>query len=102
MKKALRWLDAQDIAYHFHDYKKHGADETVLRDAIEKHGWEHVINRRGTTWRTLPEDVKNTMDAQSAVTIALENPSIIKRPLLVHDGLTYLGFQDEAYNHIFS
>ncbi|MGB0719745.1 MAG: ArsC family reductase [Bdellovibrionales bacterium] len=101
MKKALTWLDERGITYDFVDYKKHGADEAVLKQALHEHGWEAVINRRGTTWRNVPDDIKTTMNTQTAITIATENPSIIKRPLLAHNGKTYLGFDAKTYEGIF-
>ena len=101
MKKAFTWLNDSGVEYEFHDYKKQAPDEYVLKQAIAEHGWETVINRRGTTWRKLPEDVQNTMDETKAIPLALENPSIIKRPLLVKDGKTHLGFKAEEYEKIF-
>lgn len=100
MKKALRWLDAQGVSYEFHEYKKEGADEGVLRRAIDAHGWDVVINRRGTTWRKLSDDLKNNMDADRAIAAALENPSLIKRPLLVKGNQTHLGFKDTEYEKL--
>ena len=41
------------------------------------------------------------MDDEQAVIIASENPSIIKRPLLVHKGEIYVGFSDKVYKEIF-
>lgn len=101
MKKAFNWLDDAGVSYEFHDYKKEGANENALRDAIARHGWETVINRRGTTWRKLPDDVKDNMDEAAAIKVAIENPSIIKRPLLVTQDNVYLGFEDETYDQIF-
>ncbi len=101
MKKAFKWLDENGVDYTFHDYKKDGLDEAILKQALAEHGWENVINRRGTTWRKLPDDVQNSMDERGAVKIANENPSIIKRPLLAHNGKTYLGFKSETYSKIF-
>lgn len=101
MKKAFAWLDGHNVAYDFHDYKKQGTDEDILKKAINDHGWENVINRRGTTWRKLPDDVKNAMDANKAIAIASENPSIIKRPLLVTHGHITLGFNEEEFTKIF-
>ena len=101
MKKAFAWLDENGVTYDFHDYKKLGVDEAVLREAITAHGWENVINRRGTTWRKLPEDVKEAMNEAHAATIAQENPAIIKRPLLLKDRETYLGFKAEIYSALF-
>ena len=89
------------VAYHFHDYKKGAVDIDVLKLAIQQCGWQEVINRRGTTWRKLPEDLQSSMDDQRAVDIACENASIIKRPLLAYRGTVYLGFKDTLYHDIF-
>lgn len=99
MKKAFTWLDKNNVTYEFHDYKKQGADPDILKQAISQHGWESVINRRGTTWRKLPDDIKDSMDADAAMDIANENPSIIKRPLLVKAHTIYLGFDDQSYKN---
>ncbi|PCI99494.1 MAG: ArsC family reductase [Alphaproteobacteria bacterium] len=102
MKKAFKWLEVNGVDVTFHDYKKQGIDEDVLRDAVKQHGWENVINRRGTTWRKLPDDVKEAMDDVTALRVTAENPSIIKRPLLVHKGNITLGFKDAEYTAIFN
>ena len=101
MKKARLWLESENITYAFHDYKKEGIDESILKQAINEHGWETVINKRGTTWRQLSEDVQNNMDDIKAVEIANENPSIVKRPLLANNGKTHLGFKPDIYKEIF-
>lgn len=101
MKKAFKWLDDHEISYEFHDYKKLGSDEAVLLDAIETHGWENVLNRKGTTWRKISDDVKNNMDKKRAIALAKENPSVIKRPILKTDTGYYLGFSVEEYAEIF-
>ncbi len=101
MKKAFKWLDENNLAYSFHDYKKEGVDREILECAIAEHGWEAVINRRGTTWRKLDETVKNSMNADKAILIATENPSIVKRPLTVKNLKTYLGFEAKLYNSVF-
>lgn len=100
IKKARKWLEAEGIEYQFHDYKKDGLSAEMLDSWIAGLGWEALINKRGTTWRKLPEDVKDTIDQASAITIMLENTSIIKRPLLVDDANnTLLGFKAEDYQN---
>ena len=102
MKKAFAWLEDNAVEHNFHDYKKEGANTKILKQAIADHGWELVINKRGTTWRKLNKNVQESMNDKSAVNIALDNPSIIKRPLLVHNGKTFLGFKAEEYKNIFN
>lgn len=101
MKKALKWLDESGASYEFHDYKKQGTPRDIIAEAIKQCGWENLINRRGTTWRKLDEAVKNTMDENTALDIAIDNPSIIKRPLLSLDGKMTLGFKEDEYARFF-
>ena len=79
VKKARKWLDTKGIAYAFHDYKKEGADADKLAVWVEDAGWETVLNRRGTTFRKLPDADKAALDAARAVEIMAEHPSAIKR-----------------------
>lgn len=96
MKKAFKWLEENNIPYEFHDYKKSGVPDDIIRKAIDALGWEKVINMRGTTWRTLPEDVRKSMDAEQALQIALQFPSVVKRPLFIANNSYYVGFTAEV------
>ena len=97
MKKAMKWLDDNGVAYHFHDYKKEGVPEQRLRQWLEALGWETVINKRGTTWRKLDDAVKESMNTEKAITVATENPSIIKRPILQNDHFILAGFKADEW-----
>ncbi len=102
MKKAFHWLDSRKIAYDFHDYKKEGADKALIAAAMAQLGWEDVINRKGTTWRALPEATRDKMNPASALKAALDNPSLIKRPL-VFDGKHYsVGFDADTFKKSFA
>lgn len=102
VKKARKWLDEQGIAYEFHDFRKDGLDDALLSYWEEAVGWEILINRRGTTWRKLPDEVRDTISAQSAHDIMLENPSIIKRPVVEHEGSVSVGFKADEWAKQFS
>lgn len=97
MKKAFKWLENNNVPYDFHDYKKDGVDTAILKKAIAHFGWDTVINKRGTTWRQLPDHMKNSMDATIALEAAVANPSLIKRPLLVKGDEKLLGFNEGDY-----
>lgn len=102
MKKAMTWLDENGVKYEFHDYRKDGVPAPVIKSAIKTHGWETVINKRGTTWRRLPDEDKAAMDDAGALKAATEAPALIKRPLLAHDGDTYFGFKPDIYSDVFA
>lgn len=97
MKKAFTWLDEHHIAYRFHDYKKEGADRARLVKWIEAAGWETVLNRAGTTFRKLPDEVRAAVDRDSAIELMLDQPSMIKRPVLEYPGGVLIGFKPDLY-----
>jgi Spx/MgsR family transcriptional regulator len=98
IKKARKWLEAQGIEYQFHDYKKDGLSSEMLNAWIKDLGWEALVNKRGTTWRKLPEEIKDSIDEAGAIAVMLENASIIKRPLLINGANNkLLGFKAEEY-----
>jgi arsenate reductase len=98
VKKARVWLDQRGTAFGFHDYKKSGVDEAALRGWVAAHGWETVLNRKGTTFRALPDADKAGLDADKAVALMLSQPSMIKRPVLaLEHGRTLVGFDPAAW-----
>ena len=97
MKKAFQWLDVHKVQYVFHDYKKDGADAMLIKRAIKVEGWENVLNRKGMTWRGVSEKIKNEMNEVMALKIALENPTIIRRPVLISEDKILLGFNEKEY-----
>ena len=101
IKKARSWLDKNKIDYQFHDYKKMGVPEKQLKQWVKQSGWEILLNKRGTTWRKLDETTKQSVNQKSAIKIMLDNPSIIKRPVLDADGKITVGFTESEYKAIF-
>jgi arsenate reductase (glutaredoxin) len=102
MKKARQWLTEHGIEYAFHDYKKAGLDEKLLRRWVKQAGWETLLNRRGMMWRKLDDAVKANIDEASAIRVMLETPSIIKRPVLEHGKVLQVGFKAQEYARIFT
>lgn len=101
MKKARVWLAEHGVDYAFHDYKKAGIDEKMLRAWVKELGWKPLLNTRGMMWRKVPQDVKDSIDEASAIALMLETPSIIKRPVLDTGKQRYVGFKPEQYKQIF-
>ena len=85
IKKARAWLDTRGIAYAFHDYKTAGLDRKQLEDWAQEVGWEPLVNRAGTTFRKLPDADKTNLDEAKALALMLDNPSLVKRPVLAID-----------------
>lgn len=101
MKKARTWLEGQGIAYDFHDYKASGVSREALQRWTAALGWETVLNRAGTTFRALPDTDKQDLNEDKAIALMLAQPSMIKRPVLDHDGKLTAGFKPEIYGGLF-
>ncbi|MEI7283310.1 ArsC family reductase [Pectobacterium carotovorum] len=104
IKKARRWLDDQEVAYRFHDYRADGLDEQQLQRFIDQLGFQALLNTRGTTWRKLSEALREQINSdtrdstEAAKNLMLEQPAVIKRPLLMtDDGHALLGFSIDSY-----
>ena len=104
IKKARNWLKDNQIDFEFHDYRKQGLEQSWLEALVDELGWEALINKRGLTWRKLDDDVKTSMDQHSAIAVMLDNPAIIKRPLLIsqanNNSFKQLGFKAETWEKL--
>ena len=99
MKKTFQWLDKNGIDYIFHDYKKIGVDMDILKKAMDQYGWENVINRKGLTWKQIPQEQRETMTREQAELLADAKPSVNKRPLIVKGSKILLGYDPDTYNN---
>jgi arsenate reductase len=97
MKKARAWLDAKGVAYRFHDYKNAGIDRDRLEGWVATVGWETLLNRAGTTFRKLPAQQKQDLTKENAIALMLDQPSMIKRPVLEVGEKLLVGFKPEQY-----
>jgi arsenate reductase (glutaredoxin) len=97
MKKAWIWLDQHGVVYGFHDYKKQGIDRQTLEGWAKQVGWEILLNKAGTTFKTLPDADKADITEAKAIGLMLAQPSMIKRPVLDQGGQLTVGFKPEIY-----
>lgn len=93
-RKALKWLASEGIEHQFHDFRVAGLEKEPLARWVGALGWETVLNRRGTTWRKLPEADREGLTPDSATALMLHNPTLIKRPVFDTGGSCMVGFSD--------
>lgn len=96
-RKASQWLKAHGHAHVFHDLRNDGLDSSLLSGWADRLGWEPLLNRHSTTWRSLPEAERSGLDRERALTLMLSHPALIKRPLLVAGDRLLQGFSPELY-----
>ena len=101
MKKALAWLDARNVRYDFHDYKKEGINAPKLKEWASRAGWEKLANTRGPTWRKIPDAQKAGLNEARALALLAQNTSAIRRPIVEHQGKLLVGFDPAEYEREF-
>lgn len=94
VKKARAWLADASVAHAFHDFRKSGVPAAHLDAWLKAVGPDRLLNRQGTTWRKLdPAAQARAGDADGARALMLEQPSVIKRPVVEWgDGTVTVGF----------
>ncbi|WP_408589008.1 arsenate reductase [Novosphingobium sp.] len=102
VKKARVWLDGRGVGYIFHDYKKLGADPVRLAAWVDQAGLDKVLNRAGTTFRKLSDEQKAGHDAAKAIALMVEQPSLIKRPIVEYPGGLLVGFKETEFGAAFA
>ena len=102
IKKARKYLEAHDIDYSFHDFRTDGVNDIQLRAWVSELGWEKLLNKRSMTWRNLPDETKQNINELLALVVMEDQPTIIKRPVLVMADQTVVGFSEKQYDAIFA
>ena len=95
-RKAVKWLVARGHAPVETCLRKDGVPASVIKAAIADLGWEVVLNKRSTTWRTLSEEEKSDLGPEKAAQLIAKYPILMKRPLIEIDGKFVAGFNASA------
>jgi arsenate reductase (glutaredoxin) len=100
-KKAMAWLNKNNITFTFHDYKQHGVSKQKLEEWCNKSGWENIFNKRSTTWRELSKAEQDKVTNQAAaIQTMIDNNSIIKRPVIECGDSLLIGFNETGYRQL--
>ena len=100
IKRVLTWAEDLGLEHQFHDFRRDGLEEATLRAFVEALGWEALLNKRGTTWRTLTPKQQASVTEEKAIKLMLEHTSLIKRPVWERGGRYALGFEQSKDRQI--
>ena len=97
VKKSLKWLDKNNIEFTFHDFRVDGLTPELLSSFVERSDWNVLLNKRSTTFRNLPAEIKDNLTDDVMFKAVLEQPTLLKRPILIRNDVTCVGFKDDLY-----
>ncbi|MBT8093020.1 MAG: arsenate reductase [Gammaproteobacteria bacterium] len=96
-RKARKFLAENDIPFRFHDVRQDGLDIQMLERWAERIDWESLLNRKSLTWRRIPEVDRSDVDLNRAFALIIEQPTLLKRPVLESDELFAVGFSEKRF-----
>ena len=96
-RKARKFLDDHNIEHDFHDLRENGLDIQMLERWAQRMGWERVLNKQSLTWRKIPEVDRNDMTRDKALAAMIDNPTLIKRPVLETEKFIAVGFSEKRF-----
>lgn len=97
-RKARTFLQSKDIEYGFHDVRKDGLSIQMLERWADRAGWETLLNKKSLTWRKVPEADKNSLNRAKALALMLEQPTLVKRPVLEAENYIGVGFSEKRFS----
>ncbi|WP_441003352.1 ArsC family reductase [Pseudocolwellia agarivorans] len=97
VKKSLKWLEKNNIEFTFHDFRVDGLTPELLSSFVERSDWNVLLNKRSTTFRNLPAEIKDNLTDDVMFKAVLEQPTLLKRPILIRNDVTCVGFKDDLY-----
>jgi arsenate reductase (glutaredoxin) len=101
-RQARQWLDAHGIEHRVHDLRDDGVNIQMLERWADHVDWRELLNTRSLTWRKLPEVDRSNMSLSRALAVMLDQPTLVKRPVLEHGGGIEVGFSPARYAQLFA
>lgn len=102
VKKASKWLEQHNIEYQLYDFKKQPLTSDLLTEFVNLSDWSLLLNKRSTSFRNLPENIKSNLTDEVIFAAVIEQPTLLKRPLLPLNGQLNLGFSAQQYQTLFN
>jgi arsenate reductase len=102
VKKAKNWLDSHNIGYRFHDFRKDGLNKDIINGWLKTVAWDKILNKLSTSWRNLDAATQQSINATNVVDLLVENPTLIKRPVMDVNDIITVGFNSDTYQSIFN
>ena len=101
-RKARKWLTEHAKEHQFHDLREDGLDVQMLGRWAQTSNWQELLNTRSVTWRKIPEVDRAGMTMNRAMALMIEQPTLVKRPVLEGEHFVVLGFSADNYEKLFA
>lgn len=94
-RKARKFFTEEGIEFTFHDVRDDGLDIQMLERWADRLDWEQLLNKQSLTWRKVPEVDRADMTMDKSFALMIENPTLVKRPVIESEKFIAVGFSEE-------
>ena len=101
-RKARKYFAENDIEFRFHDVRDDGLDIQMLERWSARMDWQKLLNKQSLTWRKIPEVDRGNMTKNRAFALMLENPTLLRRPVLESKNFMAVGFSEKRFSNHWS
>ena len=96
-RRARKFLTDHNIEFRFHDLREDGLDIQMLERWTQRIGWARLLNKQSLTWRKIPEVDRADMTHDKALAAMIDNPTLVKRPVLEDNKFIAVGFSEKRF-----
>jgi len=100
VRKARKYLDANQVSYTFHDFKKQGLTLETIKHWLQSQPIDVILNKRSTSWKKLTDEQKQALTSGQDVSALTEMPTLVKRPVLETRSSLLFGFKEAEYQSL--
>ncbi len=97
-RRARNYLTEKNIEFKFHDVRDDGLDIQMLERWSGRIDWQRLLNKQSLTWRKIPEVDRNDMTKNKAFAAMIDQPTLVKRPVLEHKAFFAVGFSEKRFS----
>jgi len=97
VKKALKWLEQNQVAYEFRDVRATPLTEAEVLHWLNEVPADNLVNKRSTSWRQLDDSQRDLTDKAAVSKLIAEQPTLFKRPLVEASNEIRVGFNAQQW-----
>ncbi|MFN3997340.1 arsenate reductase family protein [Algoriphagus sp.] len=100
--KGIKFLEENGINFEFHNYKKSGVTREIIENLFSILDKKEVVTPQGLIFKKLDKEVQEKImnDNDFAIEKLIENPFMIKRPIVVRGAIAISGFKEALWNSL--
>lgn len=100
VRKARKWLESNQVDFQFQDFRKNPLTIDTIQAWLKHHPMGVIVNKRSSGWKQLTETQQAELMNAEQLTLLIDMPTLIKRPVLQTKQQVLFGFNVKEYEKL--